>query len=264
MLFSVMYYASLRTEESKPIRFAMLLLDPSDPDADPPEFPPEDRWSCTTLAVELPFDVPTVVKLAGATDPRSSALAVWDTGNGLAIWGLVDQQNRFHDFLNYDTDAGPERPGLFQAHVVGPGHIAAFVNYSRIGELRIDRLQRPSIDVMLGGPVKRALREGIRSHLRSVRTRLAPDIRSRVPEYQAALRRHWVTSLSRILLRAQNYHHGGAVLISADDSTLDLTVKYPLAYSRLKDALERRGQFVIENDLAYGSIADDIDAAKRL
>lgn len=258
-LFSTMYYASLQTEESEPIRFAIVFLDPSSPDPHPPPFPPQDRWSYTRLSIPLPFEVSTLVKLAGATDPRSSALAVWDAGSGLTVWGLVDQQSRFHDFLNYDSDSGPERPGVFQAHVIGPGHVAAFVDFSRIGELRIDRLERPSIDVMSAGPVKRALDAGIAAHIESVGSSLHSTVRTRTSDYRSVLRKHWIASLSRILQRAQSYHHGGAVLLTNDDQDVDLNVKYPLSYDRMREALDRRGRFVIENGLAYDTLSDDID-----
>jgi hypothetical protein len=259
-VFAVMFYASLRTEEGVPTRFAIAYLDGSNPDPSPPEFPPADRWSYTRLADPLPFDVSTVVKLAPATDPRGSSLAIFAGAHGPMIWGLIDQQNRFHDFVNYDANIGPERPGLFQAHVVGQGHIVAFVDYSKIGELRIDEFQRQSIDVMGHGAIRRLLDPGIRLHLEAVRSQLEPELWSQLSELRPSLRRTWINSLSRILIRAQNYRRGGAVLISDDPDTVDLDVKYPLGYSRLRSSAERRGVELAQNVAAFNAITKLLDS----
>jgi Probable sensor domain DACNV len=256
-LFAGMYYASLRSEERVPVRFAVVYLDPRSPDPSPPMWPPNDRWSCTTLASALIFDASTISKLAAGTDPRSSALAVFEIDGALRVWGLIDQQNRFHDFVNYDSDRGPERPGVFQAQVVGPGHIAAFVDYSRVGELRIDSLAKPLVSVLDAGPIRLRLDAGIRAYRRVVRDSLEPEMRSAANRHRADLTRAWIGSLSRLLLRAQNYGHGGTIILSPDESNADLDVKFSLDYRRLSAALAKRGKAVIESDTVGSIIADD-------
>jgi hypothetical protein len=126
-LFESMYFASLKTEESQPIIFHIVYLDSHNPDQDPPERIVKDRWSYVQLAKLIPVTTPNLIKIAKASDPRTSSLAVYPDRHGrLSIWGLIDQGNRYHDFVNYEDESGPERPWVFQASIVGLGHLVAY------------------------------------------------------------------------------------------------------------------------------------------
>ena len=256
-LFGLMYYASLHTEEGAPIRFAVVYLDPGNADPDPPPYPPKDRWTCTSLEAPLPWDMATVVKLSRATDPRGSSFAVFGESNGLQIWGFVDQQNRYHDYINQDTESGPERPGVFQAHIEGPAHIKVFVDYALIAELRVDRLVRRSLDVLAGGPIRRALDLGIRAHFDDVRRSLAPDAYDLDKTWRPELSKLWTGALSRVLLRVQNYRHGGAFLITDRSDDPDLKIKYRLPYNRLRLALRNKAAATVASSTVDDTIADD-------
>jgi hypothetical protein len=48
----------------------------------------------------------------------------------------------------------------------------------------------------------------------------------------------WTTSLCRLILRIQNYRHGGALLITPDLTSLGLKIRHELPYSRLRTAIE--------------------------
>jgi hypothetical protein len=90
-LFESMYFASLKTEESQPIVFHIAYLDPDNPDPDPPERMVKDRWSTVKLAKPIPVTIPNLSKIAKASDPRTSSLAVFPNRHGrLSIWGLID------------------------------------------------------------------------------------------------------------------------------------------------------------------------------
>lgn len=258
-IFEVMFVTSLKTEEGRGVRFAIVYLDPANADPSPPTFPPEDRWSCTQLENRQPWNANSLVKLAMASDPRSSSLAIFRTTSGLAIWGLVDQQHAYHDFVNQDSEVGPERPGTFQAQVEGPGHIRVFMDYEKIAELRIDRLVGASIDVLHGGVIRSLLEAGIRVHYDEVRNRLDRDLFDVDRYWESSLADKWIAALSRILLRVQNYRHGGALLIAPPNSSLpgSLDVKYRLQYVRLRRALADRASYLIQNTTAWEVIASD-------
>src|SRR5688572_18380809 len=66
-LFELMYFASLRTEESQPITFHVVYLDPRNPDPDPPQRPPGDRWNCIKLDKRVPANIPNLIKTAKAS-----------------------------------------------------------------------------------------------------------------------------------------------------------------------------------------------------
>ncbi len=149
-LFEMMYGASIRTEESQPITFNIVYLNPRNPDPHPPGRIVADRWSYAKFARPIPATIPTLVKLAKASDTRTSSLAVYPHQNSQwMVWGLVDQRHTNYGYMNYESEGGPAFPGLFQASIVGAGHIVAYIEFQIIAELNIDVLRRHSFDISL-------------------------------------------------------------------------------------------------------------------
>ncbi len=261
-LFEIMYFASIRTEEAEPILFNSVYLDPNDPDPDPPERTVRDRWGYVKFSKQIEFNIPNVIKLAKASDPRSSSLAIYHNENDeLFIWGLIDQGNRYHDYVNYESEEGPERPGIFQASVEGPGFLVAYIQYQKIAELRINHLIRRTVDIFSKGPIKDALESGIKRYLNSVQTAVGEDVYNDRDHWANSLTQYWFATICRILLRIRSYKHGGALLISAGRAERGLNIKYPIFYTRLKDALVQRGVKLIEmtnaSDLIYEYLEGD-------
>lgn len=256
-MFEVMYGASLRTEKGAPIRFSIAYVDPGNPDPQPPTYPPPNRWSCTRLLNPIPWSIANIIKLATASDPRGSSLAVHTVGRDIVIWGLIDQQNAYHEFVNQNAETGPERPGVFQAEVEGPAHIRVFTDYDKIAELRIDQMVGPSLDVLHAGPIRTRLAEGIRWHMVDVAELLADDEFEVDAYWQSSLADKWLAALSRVLLRVQNYRHGGALLIQPEESQEGLNVKFALRYERLRQALAKRASNLVRNTLTDELIIED-------
>ena len=75
-LFDSMYFASLKTEESKPVLFHIVYLDPEKPDPKPPKTLVHDRWRCVQLFPPIALNSASFAKIAPASDPRTSAFAV--------------------------------------------------------------------------------------------------------------------------------------------------------------------------------------------
>lgn len=236
-LFESMYVASLKTEESKPISFHIVCLDPNNSDPRPPQMPPSDRWSCIRLGQSVPLRDKSFLKIAAASDPRTSSFAVYNTENGLVAWGLIDQGNQYHDYVHFDSETGPERPGLFQASITGVGHIEAYTGYEKIAELRINSLVRSAVEVFDRGPVREALTAGINSYVSGVHDALVDDVDP--PGWEPRAAEFWLSALRRLLLRVQNIRHGGAFLITSDPQESDLAVKHVMRYGRLASALRR-------------------------
>ena len=235
-----MYFASLRTEEQHAISFHIVYLDPKDPDPTPPSRPPADRWSYVPLDQRVRLNVSNVVKLAQATDPRTSSLAVFPDARGaIFVSGLVDQGNRYHDFVHYESDAGPGRPGVFQASIAGLGHLVVYDEYDTIGELKVDTLVRLPTDVFTSGAIVDALELGLDDFADAVREEadLGDDFIDSFTSLSGFTQDKWTSALCRLLLRVQRYHHGGAVLLTPDDHLRALNPKYSLSYQRLRQAL---------------------------
>lgn len=257
-LFETMYYASLQTEESARISFHMVYLDPTDPDPDPPSNINNDRWMVVQLAETMPLTIPNLVKLANASDPRTSSFAIYhDEQDQLFVWGFVDQGGSYSEFVNYESEEGSPRPGLFQATIAGTGHLIAFVEMKKIAELRINSLITSVQDVLGGGPIRDALEVGIESHLEAVYGAVPAHRYDYRSHWTASLIATWLQSLSRLLLRIQRYRHGGAILITPDTSLHGLNIKYELPYDRLRSALENNGTLRINQTYFSDKIWED-------
>ena len=248
-LLETMYYSSLRTEESEPVIFHVVFLDPAQPDPKPPRNPAKDRWSYVPFAEPIAFSVSNVVKIAKSTDLRTSSFVIWPDKNGtLFIWGLVDQQNRFHKFLNRSAEIEPERPGIFQASVEGIGVIVVYMRYEKVAELRINELIRYSLDLFRQSPVRDLLSTGIERYLQAVRSHIPDDIYQAEGEMDEFHTQQWLSVLCRILLRIQKIKKGGAILITPGISANDLNVKYGINYDRLPTSLEANAITKIKSD----------------
>lgn len=259
-LFSVLFFASLESEEGEPIQIHLVYLDPNQPDPSPPSRIVNDRWSVVRFDETVKFTVANLVKIARASDPRTSALAVFAMDRGqIRIWGLTDQVNRFHDFLHYESDVGPEMPGVFQAIATGIGHLVAFVGYRRIAELRGNELVTKSQDVLRKGPFRKALDPSITQYIDSIREGISPEVFADREHWSASLKGDWISSVCRLLLRTQRIGHGGAYLLTPEVSLHGLRLNYQIEYDRLGDALRRRGLLLIESTFASDEIHDQLD-----
>ena len=248
-LMETMYYSSLRTEESEPVIFHVVYLDPEQPDPKPPRNPPKDRWSYIPFAEPILFSVSNVVKIAKSTDLRTSSFVVWPDKDGkLFIWGLVDQQNRFHKFLNRSAEIEPETPGMFQASVEGIGIIVVHMRYEKVAELRVNELIRYSLDLFRESPVRDLLAPGIDAYLQGVRGHIPDDLYHSPGEMDEFHAQQWISALCRILLRVQKIRNGGAILITPGINPADLNVKYGIDYGRLPTSLESNAVTKIKSD----------------
>jgi hypothetical protein len=72
-LFEAMYFASLKTEESKPVAFHLVYVDPQKPDPKPPKRLVHDRWSYVKFGSAVLLRTADFLKIARASDPRTSS-----------------------------------------------------------------------------------------------------------------------------------------------------------------------------------------------
>jgi hypothetical protein len=259
-LFETMFAASVHTEEGEPIAFHIAYMNPADPD---PEAPPRirrDRWLVWPLDTPLPFDIPSLVKLSKASDPRSSSLAVYRIEGKLRIWGLIDQGTHYFDYMNYDSEsAQAARPGLFQASIEGVAHVVAWLDYYKIAELRGTALVGASIDALSDG----VLFERLIPSLDALLTSTEDEMHAPIEDPGVVMGRVYETlmgALRRILLRARSYRHGGALLIMPAAETQALNIKYEFRYSRLCDAMKHKVAQELEERHATREIMSEVDS----
>jgi hypothetical protein len=239
-LFEVLYFTSLRTEESQPITCTVTYLDPKRPDPTPPRSPHPGRWSVTRLGQTCELSVPNLVKLSCAADPVASSLAVFHGADGeLFIWGMVDQALQSQGFVTPETSHGPERPGVFHA-TVAPAQISVFRGNRLLASLIHGELTHKFHDVFRQpGRIQKVLERHIAHFTARVRATVGNDVYDEGERLGEDMGRLWVSTLCRVLTGIQGYHHGGAVLLVERHESAGLNVKYALAYPRLGLALER-------------------------
>jgi hypothetical protein len=264
-LFETMYFVSLRTDEGRHMVFSIVYIDPSNPDPDPPEEIVSDRWSCVSLEEYVPFTAPNITKLAAASDPRTSSLAVYhNKDEKLIVWGLIDQCNRCYDYMNREVGEGPERPGIFQASLEGPGNIVAYLGYKKIAELRVSSLVTEAIDVFAKGPVRDALQPAVDRYVSRVKKGISEATFQGQEDWTAPLIDDWFATLCRLLLRIRSYRHGGALIMTPKVVSSGLDIKHEILYDRLREALVSHGQCHIEKTNASDGIGDYVKQGKQI
>ena len=227
-LFNTLFYASMKTEESQFIKVTITFIDPNNPDPSPPSRIVADRWNHISFSDRIPFNVKNLVKISKASDPWSSSLAVYyDSENNLFIWGMIDQAIHSQSFLNFESDSGPETPGLFQTSITGIGNIIVMFDYEMIANLKQNILISNYIDVFKHGYISTILNTNTATCKKKI---TFPD--DDIIDWNGHVENIYKESLSRILLRIQNYHHGGAVLITKRIGN-DLDIKHKINYNRL-------------------------------
>ena len=238
-LFESLFYTSLHTEEGQPIVLHAVLINPDNPDPTPPGRIVKDRWSYIRLAVPIAFEPTSISKIAMASDPKSSSLAVYpDKENKLWIWGLIDQQQRVHRYLTHEVESGAERPGIIEVSILGSGILSVSEDYVKIAELQVDKLIRPQLDVFSEGIIHTKLRIGINPFLNNVRAQVPPEIYIARDHWDDSLTDDWIKVIQRLVIRISGFHHGGALLITPDKNLDGLSITYPIQYKRIHGALE--------------------------
>ena len=234
--FETLYFASLKTDEGRPCRCTVNYVYRE-------EFPrgvsgrhPSGRWAVVPFEQTLPFDAHTLTKLAEAADPSASSLAVSSDGEALFIWGMVDQEMRYADYVAMDSTADPQRPGLFQATITGVGSISAYKDYELLGSLEQDNLNQQFHDVMWSGPVYEMLRGNLRATLADDPAAYESQT-TEVAQVEKELLARWQNAVCRVLLHMQQYRHGGGLLIVPHCPAENVNVKYAFTYDRLPKAL---------------------------
>ena len=259
-LFENLFFASLKTEESNFTKVTVTLINSQNPDPKPPKRQVKHRWSIITFEEQIDFNVQNIVKLSKAADPWSSSLAVdFDKNGKLFIWGLIDQSIHYQNYLHHESETGPEQPGLFQTSITSIGSLLVIIDYELIATLKQNILISKYTDVFKFGIVS----DIIKSHSQ----KLIEDLDDKLKDldsldnqtWKNQVNNLWTQTISRILIRIQNYHHGGSFIISnAENNNLD--IKHRIQYDRLYKALKNKIVYSIENstisDLIYENYLD--------
>jgi hypothetical protein len=233
-LCETLYMASIATQEGEPVRLELVYLNPDRIDEKA-----NASWQVFAFAERLPFTLPNLIKLAPASDPRNSAVAVFhETDGTVFIWGLIDQRDPAYKVLRREVSSrAHEVCGIFEATIEGPANIFVHSGHELIGELNIGSLRKAAnyIDIFGTGPVLEICEAGIRS----IALRLSAQVEDMHKEAIYESTRHgFISALCTILLRLQSFRHGGALLVRRPQDD-HLKIRYPMQYDRLTKTLEQ-------------------------
>lgn len=247
-LFENLFYVSIKTEESDFINVTVTLIDSKKPDPSPPERIVKHRWNFIHFDEPIPFNVKNITKLSKAADPWSSSLAVdFNNKNELFIWGLIDQAIHYQSFLHFETESGPEKPGLFQTSITGIGSLVVIMDYDLIATLKQNVLISNYVDVFKKGQLFELLKTHTKGYKKQIKAFIEKDFPDETFDYwESYIEDSWTEALSRILIRIQNYQHGGAFLIT-NDFTTDLDIKHKISYDRIFNATCNLAKLTISN-----------------
>jgi len=247
-IFEIMYFASLKTEEAMSINFAVVYIDPQSPAPNASSLMDHDRWSFVKLTNPVDMTISNIIKIAKATDLRSSSLAIYPNAKGeVLIWGFIDLGNIYYTYHNYESLRLYEKPGIFQASVFDLGRMIIYHQFEKIAELNVYELSEESIDVFRNSPIRYLLDSGISDWKNKIDQAIPEHMSDYLHDPTTVLHTFWISALCRLLLRTQNYRHGGAILISPKPRPRSLNIKYKLKYSRLRSALELYGEVFVRN-----------------
>jgi hypothetical protein len=253
-LFETLFYTSIKTEESDFVKVTVTLIDDKNPDPNPPKRIVAHRWNYVRLKRRIPFTVKNLIKLSKAVDPWSSSIAVYyNTNNELFIWGMIDQAIHYQSFLNYESDSGPEQPGYFQSSITGVGCLIVMLDYELLATLKQNTLITNYIDVFSKGPVYEHLKNNFQPIKNNIKTYVKRFPFESYDFWEDYIEDLCVATLSRILLRIQNYEHGGALLIT-NTYRRGVDVKYQVNYDRLNMSIINVLKFTIQNSNLYQQI----------
>jgi len=189
------------------------------------------------LADRLPLAVPTLVKIAKAADPWTSALTVFfDKSGEPYIWALIDQTVHWNRMLVREG-TGYDPPGLMNVVANGVADISVYHGTSFLARLQQDTLVEAQNDVFWHGPVAKRLQGWTRSFRRRIRKRITPHVYDSQVDGEFTFNDLWIGSLCRILINIQRYRHGGAILITSQSE--ELFPHYKVRYDRLPQHMEQ-------------------------
>ncbi len=191
-----------------------------------------------------------------------SSIAVYSDARGeLYIWGMVDQELRYGDYVSLDGAGDPLRPGLLQATITGVGAVSVYKNFNLLGSLEQNNLIKAFHDVLWEGPIHQRLRTNLHGNLVEAHSRNGDELAiAHIEQMKDELLVRWQNAICRVLLNIQQYGHGGGLLVVPKCPTADVNVKYEQTYDRLPRALFKLAQHQIAKRQLAETIASHCNA----
>jgi hypothetical protein len=227
-LISTCYQASLLREETRPIRFRLILCDP---DCFAPEGGPPTGMHRLVFTEARPFNERELRRLSPAADFYRSLIGIrLDQDRGLLIWGIVHTGPDWIQAFYGGRKLFQPLPASLVIGVTSPGRIAVGNGSIIVATLNGGEISCQSLDVFDSQWLP-ATFAGIRSELWELHSAARLPYWARLdPDFVRIIGQHVVR---RIISTIRNYHHGGTLIFLPEYRTAEfiagnpyLSVKY--------------------------------------
>jgi len=230
------YLASLETEESRPLKFGLILRANTAPD--------EPEYAIARFEERHPLSINEIRRLAPATSPYSTFIAVEPTSTGPSIWGTVDVGSEWAMFQTAERSSGTGLPSQLVITVTAPGTISVKFSDVLLYSVERARTAQQSFNALKFGPVHEFFRPLMHELLNEAfPTRKDLMEAKHFFHFFLSYGNEYLRFVARMLKYAEELGHGGTIIVvreSAGNRLGDLlSVKYPIANLDLWDELVR-------------------------
>lgn len=240
-LIETLFFASLKTEESRGVFCTIVFVDSSLNDMESHQLSRRlHRHIYIPLLSSIPLTPRSLSKFAQAAPPWAACVAVRENKGQFEICGMYDQEIHYLNALNREGENRFSRPGVFQIEVSGAGTLTVYDNHKLIAKLSQDTLVTKFHDVLNDGPISTELFKYIDNLEKRSKKQLQKQFHNKdISGLIVDAAKLWIQMLSRILLGIRRLKHGGAVLLIPSDPTNDLFINYSISYEKIENILEK-------------------------
>jgi hypothetical protein len=234
------YVASMESEEGRPLKFALMLRPSSEAD--------EPEYGIARFREPRPLSTDEIRRLAPATGPSSTFIAVESTGSGPSIWGTVDVGSKWALLQSAEQPSGTGLPDHLVITVSAPGTLSLKFSDTLLYSAEHGQPAQQSYNVLKFGPVHEFFRPVMNQLLKEAfrdRNDLIWD-----NHFLISYGGEYLRLLARTLRDAEGLGHGGTIIVlreEDDDRVSDLvSIKYHVAGFQLWDDLVRYVRLIFE------------------
>lgn len=207
-VLEIAFSASMETEEGRSLRFGLLLLRHDEID--------EKDFRVARFGESRPLSITEIRRLAPATNPSSTFIAVEQADDGPRIWGAVDAGSDWTLFRKGEKSSGIGLPFGLVISVAAPGSISVRLSDSLLVSAAHGQVAHPSANVLKFGPVH----DFFRPVLQQLVQEALPD------RGESDLDDHFLVSyggeylrfLARTLQYVAELGHGGTIAVLREDA----------------------------------------------
>jgi hypothetical protein len=206
-VFEIAFSASMATEEGRSVRFGLILMKSDEV---------EKEFGVARFRETRPLSVTEIRRLAPATKPSSTFIAIECSDDGPRIWGTVDAGSNWTDFIGGESSSGTMLPFNLVITVGAPGSMSIRFSDFLLYNAEHGQVARHSSNVLKFGPIHEFFRPVLRQLVREA----LPGV-----EEESDVGDHLLISyggeylrfLVRTLRYAEELAHGGTVVILRDE-----------------------------------------------